>query len=101
METTEAATPAQPAAKITAKHIKDHILQSGSNCIGDFERLAGINTESKAERQALWDQFRHLYSLPGNAAMHAVMDECRRIAARRVNAGELCLWLPRMEGGAA
>lgn len=94
-------TTPKPAAKITAKHIRDHITRSGSNCIGDYERLAGINTESRSERQALWDQFRNLYSLPGNAAMHAVMDECRRIAARRVNDGELCLWLPSMQGGAA
>ena len=94
--------PRWSAAKCTARKIQDHILSSGSNSIGDFERLAGVNTRNHAERVALWDKFKHLYATPGNAAMDAVMAECRRVAARRVNAGELTLWLPSMaQGGAA
>lgn len=30
--------------------------------IGQAESLAGINVQSEAERKALWDQFKHLYS---------------------------------------
>ena len=94
--------PRWSADKCTARKIHDHILRSGSNSIGDFERLAGVNTCNHAERVALWDKFKHLFATPGNAAMDAVMAECRRVAARRVNAGELTLWLPSMaQGGAA
>jgi hypothetical protein len=102
MQAHRAINTATTSTKCTARKIQDHVLSSGSNSIGDFERLAGVNTCNHAEREALWDKFKHLFATPGNAAMDAVMAECRSVAARRVNAGQLTLWLPSMkQGGAA
>lgn len=65
--------------------------QCGLTSIGDIERLAGINTNSAVERQALWNGFRHLFNGPVQALFDAVMDHCAAIALRRIEAGELSL----------
>lgn len=59
--------------------------------IGDYEQLAGINTESEAERRALWEEFRHLYTAPTQVLFDAVCDHCAAIALERAERGEICL----------
>jgi len=59
--------------------------------IGDVEQLAGINIKSNAERTALWQEFRHLYSGDTQVLIDAVMDKCSAIAIERIKRGELCL----------
>lgn len=81
---------------VTEKQIEQHLRRTGASSIGDTERLAGINTFDRRERCAVWDKFRNLRStrLQGESSdpqCAAVMRECRRIAARMVNAGRLCL----------
>lgn len=63
--------------------------------IGDYERLAGINTCSHRERTVLWNEFRHLYSGPPQRLVDAVMERCAEIALRRIAAGELVLLATR------
>lgn len=82
--------------RLNAQHIHQHLRSTGASSIGDTERLAGINIFDRRERVALWDQFRHLRSdrLPGEPSdpqCAAVMLECRKRAARMVNAGQMCL----------
>jgi hypothetical protein len=82
--------------KITEKQIEQHLMTTRAITIGDTERLAGINTFDLTERIAVWDKFRHLRSdrLQGEQSdpcCIAVMRECRRIAARMVNSGTMCL----------
>jgi hypothetical protein len=87
--------------QITPKQIDRHLKRTAGTSIGCVEQLAGINTFDEAERKALWFRFQHLFTSPGlQAPMRAVMAECKRMAAHRVNAGELSLW-PRKQGGAA
>lgn len=82
--------------KVSPEHIGKHLRYTGATSIGETERLAGINTFDRRERVALWDEFRHLRSdrLPGEPSdpqCAAVMLECRKRAARMVNAGQMCL----------
>lgn len=83
-------------AKMTAAHIERHLRNTGASTVGDTERLAGINVFNRSERCAVWDKFLHLRDdrLPGEPTdprCAAVMRECRAIAARMVNAGQMCL----------
>lgn len=59
--------------------------------IGEYEALAGVDVQSLAERKALWDQFRHLYTGASQTLIDTVVDHCARIALQRVAAGELSL----------
>nr|WP_314711382.1 hypothetical protein [uncultured Comamonas sp.] len=59
--------------------------------IGQAEALAGINVQSEAERKALWDQFKHLYSGDSQVLIDAVVDHCAAITLGRVHRGELSL----------
>jgi len=66
----------------------------GSWCggsIGQMEALAGINTQCKDERKALWDRFRHLYAGDTQVLFDAVMDHCATITLARIERGELSL----------
>lgn len=59
--------------------------------IGQAESLAGINVQSKSERKALWDQFKHLSSGDSQTTIDAVVDHCAVITLKRVKSGELSL----------
>lgn len=59
--------------------------------IGQTEALAGINVQSEAERNALWGQFKHLYSGDSQVLIDAVMDHCAATTLRRVKRGELSI----------
>lgn len=59
--------------------------------IGQAEALAGINVQSEADRKALWDQFRHLYSGDPQIVADAVVDHCAAITLERIQRGELSL----------
>lgn len=63
--------------------------------LGDYERLAGVDTCNDGERRALWDQFRHLNaaSIAGDhqPLFDAVTNHCARIALDRIARGELSL----------
>lgn len=59
--------------------------------IGQAESLAGIDVQSEAERKALWDQFKHLYSGDSQVLIDAVIDHCAAITLGRVHRGELSL----------
>lgn len=59
--------------------------------IGQAEALAGINTQSVAERTALWNKFRHLFGGDSQALVEAMVDHCAAITLRRIKNGELCL----------
>ncbi|WP_157648687.1 hypothetical protein [Thiobacillus denitrificans] len=81
---------------VTEKDIEQHLHFTRASSIGDTERLAGINTFDRSERVAVWDKFSHLCSdrLPGEPSdpqCAAVMRQCRRMAARMVNSGRMCL----------
>ncbi len=67
--------------------------------IGQAEALAGINTQSGAERTALWNKFRHLFGGDSQALVDAVMDHCAAITLRRIKNGELCLLRARVQSG--
>lgn len=66
--------------------------------LGDFERLAGVDTCNDAERSALWAQFSHLNaaSIAGDhqPLFDAVTNHCARIALERLARGELTLLPP-------
>ena len=68
-----------------------------SGSIGQAEALAGINVQSRSERQALWDRFQHLFAGDSQRLIDAVMDHCAVITLKRVKRGELSL-LPRRPG---
>lgn len=81
---------------MTEKTIEQHLRRTSASSIGDTELLAGINIFNRRERVAVWDKFLHLRDtrLPGEMTdprCAAVMKECRRMAARMVNSGRLCL----------
>lgn len=59
--------------------------------IGDIESLAGVDTRNGNERQALWNQFRDLFTAPSEVLINAVMDHCAALAIQRINAGQLSL----------
>lgn len=59
--------------------------------IGDYERLAGVNTLSAAERQALWWQFQAMFTGPTQELFDAVVDHCSEIALAAIREGRLCL----------
>lgn len=59
--------------------------------IGQAEALAGINVQSEAERKALWDRFKHLFSGDSQTLVDAVVDYCAVITLKRVQRGELSL----------
>lgn len=59
--------------------------------IGQAESLAGINVQSDAERRALWDQFKHLFSGDSQTLINAVVDHCSAITLRKIQRGELSL----------
>lgn len=85
--------------KLNENYIAHHLRATHATSIGDTERLAGINTSDRSERCAVWDKFLHLRDtrLPGETTdprCAAVMKECRRIAARMVNEGRMCLVPP-------
>lgn len=68
-----------------------HRLARPCTSIGDYEQLAGVNTESEEERRALWSEFRHLYTAPTQVLFDAVCGHCAAVALERVERGELCL----------
>jgi len=85
---------AKPASSLRPRKVLEKMAQNIGchlSSIGDIERLAGINTNSVAERKALWDRFRDLYSGPSQALIDAVMDHCSVIALKRIKAGEISL----------
>lgn len=59
--------------------------------IGQAEALAGINVQSDAERKALWDRFRNMFSGDSQTLVDAVVDHCAAITLRRLKRGELSL----------
>ncbi len=59
--------------------------------IGQAEALAGINIQCERERQALWQQFRHLAGEDPMVVVEAVMDHCAAVALDRVRRGEMSL----------
>lgn len=63
--------------------------------IGQAEALAGINTQSQAERTALWERFQHLYAGDSQTLINAVMDYCATITLNRIQRGELSLLTAR------
>lgn len=63
--------------------------------IGQAESLAGVDVQSEAERKALWDQFKHLYSGDSQVLIDAVVDHCAAITLGRVHRGELSLLATR------
>lgn len=67
-----------------------------SNSIGQMEALAGINVQCHTEREALWSQFRHLYTGDTEKLLRAVMDHCATITLDRIKRGELALLPTRM-----
>lgn len=82
--------------RVSEQDIEQHLRRTGATSIGDTERLGGINIFDRSERVAVWDQFRNLRSdrMPGEPSdpqCAAVMRECRKRAARMVNAGQMCL----------
>lgn len=90
-----AATPQPRQAKIIRKSGPAARLQAlggwAGGSIGQTEALAGIDTQSHAERSALWNKFRHLFGGDSQALVDAVMDHCAAITLRRIKNGELCL----------
>lgn len=94
MPRTRHSLPRAPQPKDTLNALFGRRLTS----FGDYERLAGIDTCSAAERAALWDQFSHLYaaSVAGDhqQLFDAVTNHCAVIALARVAAGELCALPP-------
>lgn len=59
--------------------------------IGDYERLAGINTESETDRRELWWQFQPMFKGPTQPLFDAVVDHCAEIALTAIREGRLCL----------
>lgn len=59
--------------------------------IGEMESLAGVDVQCHAERQELWEKFRHLYGAPSQQLIDAVMDHCAQLTLARIQRGELCL----------
>jgi hypothetical protein len=87
-------------AKSVTPRVQLKALAHGIGCqlntVGDIERLAGVNTNSLADRSALWNQFRSLYEGPAEILIDAVMDHCSALALARIAAGEVCLVPSRM-----
>ena len=59
--------------------------------IGQAEALAGINVQCAADRTALWQQFRHLFTGDSQTLINAVRDHCAAITMQRIKRGELSL----------
>lgn len=59
--------------------------------IGQAEALAGFNVQCRAERLALWHQFRHLYAGEPQVLVDAVMDHCAALTLKRIKKGTLSL----------
>jgi len=81
----------------TIKQVEAHLIYTGAVTIGDIERIAGIDTTNRAERIMVWEKFKHLRSIrqPGERTdpqCAAVMRECKKMTAKQVNSGRLCLW---------
>lgn len=78
----------------TARGRLDVLLRGASMSIGDMELLAGVDISVPAERQALWNRFRHLFSEDPKVVLRAVMEHCSQIALLRIESGQLCLISP-------
>lgn len=85
----------KPAAQLQPKEQLNALCGRRLSSLGDFERLAGVDTCSDAERRALWSQYSHLNaaSIAGDhqPLFDAVTNHCALIALTRIKAGELCL----------
>lgn len=79
---------------LTARARLDVLLRGASMSIGDMELLAGVDISNPAQRQALWSQFRHLFSEEPMLVLGAVMEHCSQVALQRIERGELCLISP-------
>ncbi len=93
MPTTAQATPATRTSHKQLNAVEQH-LQRHPTCIGNIEALAGVNPQDKAERAELWNRYRHMFAKPDMAAFRAVMADCKKTAAQRLERGEFCL-IPR------
>lgn len=91
MPTTAQATPATRKQRHPANAVALHLLRYPTS-IGNIEALAGVNPQDKAERAELWNRHQHLFAQPGMVAMRAVMDDCKKTAAQRLERGEFCLY---------
>ena len=85
MKTKKLILPVRPAQRLA------RLGGWAGGSIGQMEALAGINVQSNAERQALWEQFRHLYGGDSQTLICAVMDHCATIALGRIERRELSL----------
>lgn len=77
------------------KEVLQRLCGGRLGSLGDFERLAGIDTCNAQERIQLWSQFRPLYALSFQGShqplFDAVTNYCATVAMQRVERGELCL----------
>lgn len=82
-------------ARITPQALLQTMCGYRLTSLGDFERLAGVDTCNAAERIALWSQFRDLYaaSMKGDhqPLFDAVTRHCAEVALNRIRRGELAL----------
>ncbi len=85
---TQKPAPVRPRDVLHAEAIK---VGCSLGSIGDYERLAGINTASEEERKALWWQFQPMFRGPTQDLFDAVVDHCAEIALRAIREGRLCL----------
>jgi hypothetical protein len=84
-------TVAEKARDVRPRERLNALLRDPCTSIGDYERLAGVDTQNHGERHALWQQFQHLFRAPTQVLFDAVLGHCASITLQRVAAGELSL----------